>query len=107
MSKCPTCGLATRPGAARCELCRCRLPHRRHPRPAFAARPSRPAPPGRPASPNVARFLDELSAELVKTQKQLAPVPPPWLKALAWTMLAGSVASGVALAALLLGLPTP
>lgn len=107
MSKCPTCGLPTRPGALRCELCRCRLPHRRHPHPALAERPVPPAPPGRVGPEAVARFLDELSAELVKTQAQLAPAPPPWLKALAWTMLAGSVASGVALAALLLGLPTP
>lgn len=109
MSKCPTCGLSTRPGAARCELCRCQLPRRRHPRPAFANRPAPPLPPisGGGTPPNVARFLDQLSAELVKTHNQLSPAPPRWLKALAWTMLAGSIASGVALAALLLGLPTP
>lgn len=106
MSKCLSCGLASSPGAERCELCRAPLPRRRH-RPALASRPVPPAPPARTGPPPeaVARFLDELSRELLKTESQFrVPPPPRWLRALAWTMLAGSVLSGMALAGLLLGL---
>lgn len=106
MSKCASCGLASTPGAVRCELCRAPLPRRRH-RPALASRSLPPQAGGAPQPPPeaVGRFLDELSRELLKTEAQFRlPEPPRWLRALAWTMLAGSLLSGMALAGMLLGL---
>lgn len=106
MSKCASCGLASTPGAVRCELCRATLPRRRH-RPALTSRPLPPVPGrgGQPPPEAVGRFLDELSRELLKTEACLRPPEPPrWLRALAWTMLAGSLLSGMALAGMLLGL---
>lgn len=109
--KCSSCGMEAAPDAFQCGLCRAALPRRRHRRQGRPSFPKPAAPLKRPLPPLPADWRKRtVTSYLEQLSRRLVPAPPPmpglprWFRVVSWLMFGGALATGMALAGLLLGL---